>query len=87
MTSRSAIGTTCIVLQFDFSRNIHDAQAGIKAARADLPSNLPTMARGQMYDVGEQHLGAALRAAPASSATSSLAGQRLLRFVSHSNRR
>src|SRR5438477_11109149 len=45
MTSASFLGTTAITLQFDLSRNIdgaaRDVQAAIKAARANLPSNLP----------------------------------------------
>jgi multidrug efflux pump len=45
MTSTSTLGTTAITLQFDLSRNIdgaaRDIQAGIEAARAVLPTNLP----------------------------------------------
>ena len=44
MTSRSIVGTTQIVLQFDISRDIdgaaRDVQAAINAARADLPAAL-----------------------------------------------
>jgi multidrug efflux pump len=46
MTSSSALGNTSITLQFDLSRDINgaarDVQAAINAARAYLPSNLPT---------------------------------------------
>src|ERR1700722_1728226 len=46
MTSRSVIGQTAITLQFDINRDINgaarDVQAAINAARADLPSNLPS---------------------------------------------
>jgi multidrug efflux pump len=46
MTSASYLGTTSITLQFDLSRNIdgaaRDVQAAINAARAYLPSNLPS---------------------------------------------
>ncbi|MGO9934202.1 MAG: multidrug efflux RND transporter permease subunit [Steroidobacteraceae bacterium] len=45
MTSTNALGTTQITLQFDLDRNIdaaaQDVQAGIDAARAQLPTNLP----------------------------------------------
>src|SRR2546430_17681585 len=45
MTSTSQIGSTKIVLQFDLNRNIdaagRDVQAGINAARSQLPSYLP----------------------------------------------
>jgi multidrug efflux pump len=44
MTSQSGIGQTRITLQFDLNRDIdgaaRDVQAGIVAARADLPANL-----------------------------------------------
>jgi multidrug efflux pump len=44
MTSRSSVGSTQVVLQFDISRNIdgaaRDVQAAINAARADLPAAL-----------------------------------------------
>ena len=44
MTSRSSVGSTSVVLQFDISRNIdgaaRDVQAAINAARADLPAAL-----------------------------------------------
>ncbi len=44
MTSQSTIGTTRITLQFGLNRNIdgaaRDVQAGINAARADLPTSL-----------------------------------------------
>ena len=46
MTSQSGIGQTRITLQFDINRDIdgaaRDVQAAINAARADLPSNLPS---------------------------------------------
>src|SRR5277367_5244913 len=46
MTSSSTLGSTSITLQFDLSRNIdgaaRDVQAGINAARGQLPANLPT---------------------------------------------
>lgn len=46
MTSSSTIGGTNITLQFELHRDIdgaaRDVQAAINAARADLPSNLPT---------------------------------------------
>ena len=46
MTSSSSLGSTSITLQFDLSRNINgaarDVQAAINAARAYLPSNLPS---------------------------------------------
>jgi multidrug efflux pump len=46
MTSSSYLGTTSITLQFDLNRNIdgaaRDVQAAINAARAYLPSNLPS---------------------------------------------
>src|SRR5207245_8717117 len=46
VTSTSSLGSTTIVLQFDLSRNIdaaaRDVQAGINAARGQLPTNLPT---------------------------------------------
>jgi len=45
MTSTSFLGSTTIVLQFDLNRNIdgaaRDVQAGINAARSQLPTNLP----------------------------------------------
>src|ERR1700689_2497070 len=44
MTSRSSVGSTQVVLQFDISRDIdgaaRDVQAAINAARADLPAAL-----------------------------------------------
>jgi multidrug efflux pump len=44
MTSRSSVGQTQVVLQFDIARNIdgaaRDVQAAINAARADLPAAL-----------------------------------------------
>src|SRR5450755_433546 len=44
MTSRSSVGSTQVVLQFDISRDIdgaaRDVQAAINAARADLPTAL-----------------------------------------------
>jgi hydrophobic/amphiphilic exporter-1 (mainly G- bacteria), HAE1 family len=46
MTSTNALGTTQITLQFDLNRNIdaaaQDVQAGIDAARGQLPTNLPS---------------------------------------------
>ena len=46
MTSASYLGSTSITLQFDLGRNIdgaaRDVQAAINAARANLPSNLPS---------------------------------------------
>src|ERR1700750_180244 len=46
MTSASYLGFTSITLQFDLGRNIdgaaRDVQAAINAARANLPSNLPS---------------------------------------------
>ncbi len=46
MTSASFFGATSITLQFDLGRNIdgaaRDVQAAINAARANLPSNLPS---------------------------------------------
>ena len=45
MTSTSQLGSTNVVLQFDFSRDIdgaaRDVQAAINAARGELPANLP----------------------------------------------
>src|SRR5277367_3768059 len=44
MTSRSSVGSTQVVLQFDISRDIdgaaRDIQAAISAAHADLPASL-----------------------------------------------
>src|SRR5262249_8611471 len=46
MTSQSGIGQTRITRQFDINRDINgaarDVQAAINAARADLPTNLPS---------------------------------------------
>src|SRR5947209_3527734 len=46
ITSASYFGSTSITLQFDLDRNIdgaaRDVQAAINAARANLPSNLPS---------------------------------------------
>jgi multidrug efflux pump len=46
MTSQSGIGQARITLQFDINRDINgaarDVEAGVNAARADLPSNLPS---------------------------------------------
>ena len=46
MTSASYLGSTTITLQFDLTRNIdgaaRDVEAAINAARANLPSNLPS---------------------------------------------
>ncbi len=45
MTSVSQLGNTSIVMQFDLDRNVdaagRDVQAGINAARGQLPANLP----------------------------------------------
>ncbi len=45
MTSSSTLGSTKITMQFDLNRNIdaaaRDVQAGINAARGQLPANLP----------------------------------------------
>src|ERR1700685_513362 len=46
MTSVSQLGNTNITIQFDLDRNVdaagRDVQAGINAARGQLPANLPT---------------------------------------------
>ncbi|MCA3149587.1 MAG: efflux RND transporter permease subunit, partial [Rhodocyclaceae bacterium] len=46
ITSSSSLGSTRITIQFDLSRNIHDAgndvQAGINAARPLLPTGMPS---------------------------------------------
>src|SRR6476620_11772181 len=46
MTSASSLGQTRIILQFDIDRDIdgaaRDVEAAINAARADLPTNLPS---------------------------------------------
>lgn len=46
MTSASSTGSAKVILQFDLSRNIdgaaRDVQAAINAARADLPTDLPS---------------------------------------------
>src|ERR1700753_3152625 len=46
MTSSSSLGSTGVTMQFDLSRNIdaaaRDVEAGINAARTDLPANLPS---------------------------------------------
>jgi len=46
MTSTSYLGSTSVVMQFDLSRNgdsaARDVQAGINAARGNLPTNLPS---------------------------------------------
>jgi multidrug efflux pump len=45
MTSRSSLGSTVVVVQFDLSRSVNDAakdvQAAINAAATDLPAGLP----------------------------------------------
>src|SRR6202046_3841600 len=45
MTSSSQLGNTSIVMQFDLDRNVdaagRDVQAGLHAARGQLPANLP----------------------------------------------
>ena len=60
MTSRSIVGSTQIVLQFDINRDIdgaaRDVQAAINAARADLPAalrtnpDLPQVQSGRLAD-------------------------------------
>ena len=54
MTSQSAIGQARITLQFDLNRDINgaarDVQAAINAARADLPSNLPSNPTYRKYN-------------------------------------
>src|ERR1700735_2331826 len=46
MTSASSLGSTSVTIQFDLSRDIdgaaRDVEAGINAARAYLPANLPS---------------------------------------------
>src|SRR5436309_5242332 len=46
MTSRSSLGTTRVLLQFDLNRGIdgaaRDVQAAINAAQTDLPTDLPS---------------------------------------------
>src|SRR5579863_9786765 len=46
MTSTSQLGNSNVTIQFDLDRNIdacaRDVQAGINAARGQLPTNLPT---------------------------------------------
>ena len=46
LSSNNTTGSTAIVLQFDYSRDIdgaaHDVQAAINAAATDLPADLPT---------------------------------------------
>ncbi len=46
MTSRSSLGTTRVLLQFDLNRSIdgaaRDVQAAINAAQTDLPTDLPS---------------------------------------------
>ena len=48
MTSRSSLGSTRIIVQFDLNRNIdgaaRDVQAAINAALTDLPGDLPVAA-------------------------------------------
>ena len=50
MTSSSTLGSTNITLQFDLDRDINaaarDVQAGINAARGQLPQNLPRIRPG-----------------------------------------
>jgi multidrug efflux pump len=54
MTSQSEVGQTSITLQFDINRSIdgasRDVQAAINAARADLPSNLPSNPTYRKYN-------------------------------------
>jgi multidrug efflux pump len=49
MTSRSTIGSSVVILQFDLSRDINaaarDVEAGINASLGFLPSNLPQLPR------------------------------------------
>lgn len=54
MTSSSTLGSTNITLQFDLSRNIdaaaRDVEAGINAARGQLPANLPSNPRWHLQN-------------------------------------
>src|SRR5436853_1903474 len=46
ITSTSSVGSTAVIIQFDYARDIdgaaHDVQAAINAAATDLPADLPT---------------------------------------------
>ena len=68
MTSRSSVGSTQVVLQFDISRDIdgaaRDVQAAINAARADLPAALrsnPTYRKIQSRRLPDHDPGADLQ--------------------------
>ncbi len=58
MTSRSSVGSTSIVLQFDLNRDIdgaaRDVQAAINAARADLPAALRSNPTYRKFNVADQ---------------------------------
>src|ERR1700722_12458801 len=57
MTSSSTLGSTNITLQFDLNRNIdaaaRDVQAGVNAARGQLPGNLPSTPGGHKQNPAE----------------------------------
>jgi multidrug efflux pump len=54
LSSRNALGSTRIVVQFDLSRNVdgaaRDVQAALNAAAADLPGDLPTLPTFRKYN-------------------------------------
>ncbi|MEX0841562.1 MAG: efflux RND transporter permease subunit, partial [Xanthobacteraceae bacterium] len=54
MTSRNALGSSRITVQFDLNRNIdgaaRDVQAALNAAMSDLPGDLPTMPSLRKYN-------------------------------------
>jgi multidrug efflux pump len=58
MTSRSSVGSTSVVLQFNLSRDIdgasRDVQAAINAARADLPAALRSNPTYRKFNVADQ---------------------------------
>jgi multidrug efflux pump len=58
MTSRSSVGSTSVVLQFDIRRDIdgaaRDVQAAINAARADLPTALRSNPNYRKFNVADQ---------------------------------
>jgi multidrug efflux pump len=58
MTSRSSVGNTSVVLQFNLSRDIdgaaRDVQAAINAARADLPAALRANPTYRKFNVADQ---------------------------------
>ena len=58
MTSRSSVGSTQIVLQFDINRDIdgaaRDVQAAINAARADLPAALRSNPTYRKFNPADQ---------------------------------